>query len=253
MDIYFCRAAQAQLAQRELRCECCPLYRQGEKKGSDNCCLYNENHREFPDFAGAGMYDRTYLPLQEALQFAAMAHKGSLRKGSSVPYILHPMEAAMTTLEMTEDLELAMAAALHDVIEDTSHGYEEIKDRFGKKVADIVLEESENKRRDMTPEQSWKLRKEEGIQRIAQASASAKIVALSDKLSNMRATHRDYENQGDTLFARFHCKEKSAHEWYHRGLLKALSSLADTEQYREYRRLYEEVFLSGEFLPEDNF
>lgn len=234
--MFFCRAANTKLMRKDLMCEYCPLYVAGSKKATEGSCAYRENGKEFPDFSdGNGL-------LSQALQFAAKAHKGAFRKGSSAPYILHPMEAAITTLRMTGDESLAAAAALHDVIEDTPYTYEDIRARFGEKIADIVLEESENKRRDMTPEESWKIRKEEGIQRIAGASREAKIVALSDKLSNMRATARDYREQGDRVFMRFHVKEKSAHAWYHRGLLDALSELSDTHEYREYQRLYGEVF-----------
>lgn len=241
METFFCRAANTELAQEELCCESCPLFDTETEKGAGNCCRYEENGLEFPDFAGGECAKGEHL-LQEALQYAAMAHKGAFRKGSRVPYILHPMETAMTTLRMTGDASLAAAAALHDVIEDTSCTYEDILNRFGKRIADIVLEESENKRRDMTPEQSWKIRKEEGVRRIAGASRDAKIVALSDKLSNLRATHRGYKQQGDAVFARFHSKSKEDHAWYHGGLLEALSELSQTEQYREYERLYEDVF-----------
>jgi len=241
LETFFCRAADAELTRDELRCESCPLSVTGTEKGTENSCVYRENDKDFPDFAGGECAEGCQM-LQEALQFAAMAHKGAFRKGSRVPYILHPMETAMTTLRMTGDVTLASAAALHDVIEDTSYTYEDILCRFGKHVADIVLEESENKRRDMTPEQSWKIRKEEGLERISKASRDAKVVALSDKLSNMRATHRGYLQQKDTVFERFHSKKKEDHAWYHGGLLDALSELSYTQEYQEYVRLYEDVF-----------
>ncbi len=242
MEQFFCRAANAELNDRDLRCESCPLWGQNAEKGKGNCCQYIENDKEFPEFIGCTQYDESYRVLANALEFAAMAHKGSFRKGSRVPYILHPMEAAMTTLALSDDIELAAAAALHDVIEDTAYTYEDISEIFGKKIADIVLEESENKRRDMAPENSWMIRKAEGIARIAGASDEAKIVALADKLSNMRATYRDYELLKDALFERFHRKEKRAHAWYHQGLLDALQSLAHTYAYKEYQDLYRDVF-----------
>lgn len=241
METFFCRAANAELAQEELRCESCPLFDGGTEKGAKGTCVYTENGADFPDFIKEEFVAGGEV-LQEALQFAASAHKGAFRKGTRVPYIIHPMETAVTTFRMTGDVSLAAAAALHDVIEDTSYTYEDIRDRFGKEIADIVLEESENKRKDMTPEQSWKLRKEEGMKRIAGASREAKIVALSDKLSNMRATYRGYIKQGDSVFERFHSKKKEEHAWYHGGLLDALSELSHTGEYQEYVRLYEEVF-----------
>lgn len=258
MEKRFCRAANTILEERYLCCDSCPLLTFHEENGGNGSetyrentvspcqpaisCTYRENGKEFPDFIGIGQYDESYALFQQALQFAAEAHKGTFQKQIRVPYIMHPMEAAMITHTITKDAEVLAASALHDVIEDTAFTYEDICQGFGKRVADIVQEESENKRRHMLPEDSWMLRKEEGIRRIKNASKEGKWVALGDKLSNMRATARDYEIYGDAVFDRFHRKEKSVHEWYHRGLLDSLSELSDTPAYREYQSLYRQVF-----------
>ena len=80
------------------------------------------------------------------------------------------------------------------------------------------------------------------IDRLAYASRDAKIVALGDKLSNMRAIGRDYAQQGDVLWNLFHAKDPKDHEWHYRGLADALSDLSDTFAYREFENLINQVF-----------
>ena len=69
--------------------------------------------------------------IQKAAEFAAYAHAGALRKGSKLPYIVHPREVAMIVAMMTEDPEVIAAAYLHDVIEDAGVRYEELEEQFG--------------------------------------------------------------------------------------------------------------------------
>ena len=83
--------------------------------------------------------------IKEAAAFAAEAHKGAVRKGSNIPYMTHPAETAVIVAMMTEDEEVITAALLHDVIEDAGITEEEIKDKFGARVASLVAAESEDK------------------------------------------------------------------------------------------------------------
>ena len=80
--------------------------------------------------------------IQKAAEFAAKVHAGVFRKGSRLPYIVHPTEVALIVTVMTSDPEVIAAAYLHDVIEDAGVSYEELKNLFGKRVADLVREES---------------------------------------------------------------------------------------------------------------
>ena len=82
--------------------------------------------------------------IRKAAEFAAKTHENATRKGSNVPYIVHPREVAAITAAITGDPEIIAAAYLHDVIEDAGVGYEELCGEFGKRVADMVLEESED-------------------------------------------------------------------------------------------------------------
>ena len=90
---------------------------------------------------------------------------------------------------------------------------------------------------------SWRERKQDQINKIANADLDSKIVAIGDKLSNMRAISNDYIQLGDSLWSRFHAPEgKSDIEWYYRGLSQALSDLSDTLPYQEFIRLIDTTF-----------
>ena len=80
--------------------------------------------------------------VDRAIIYATYGHKNTRRKGNNIPYILHPLEAMGIVASITDDQELIAAAALHDLIEDTDITYDDIKNEFGKRIADIVLNES---------------------------------------------------------------------------------------------------------------
>lgn len=188
--------------------------------------------------------------LTEAIAFAARAHDGMTRRGSEIPYIVHPMEAVAIAASITDDEAVLAAAALHDVIEDCGVTEETLRERFGAKVARLVACESQTNWGD--PCRSWDARKHEAIRKIAHGCREAKIVALSDKLSNMRAIHRDYLLDGESLFCRFHQQDKRRHAWYYRSCTAMLESeLADTDAWRELAALVETVFGRMDCVQED--
>lgn len=180
--------------------------------------------------------------LDRAIVFAVRAHAGTERRGKGFPYIVHPLEAVEIVATMTSDQELLAAAALHDTVEDTDITIEEIRTEFGDRIASLVASESDVIPSGVSEEQSWHARKLAAINRLEQASHDAKIVALGDKLSNMRAIARDYTVQGDRLWSLFHAKDRSDHEWHYRGLAASLSELSDTFAYKEFIRLINQVF-----------
>lgn len=184
------------------------------------------------------------LPLFErAAVFAVAAHSGMTRKGNGIPYISHPVEAAAIVAEMTDDQELIAAAVLHDVVEDTEVTLPEIQAYFGDRVAFYVAGESEDKRRDLPPESTWLLRKRETIEFLkTRADTGARMLALADKLSNLRSVARDVKVLGDRLWERFHQKEKSMHGWMYRETAEALRELEDYPAWQEYDRLIRQVF-----------
>ncbi len=180
--------------------------------------------------------------LDRAIVFAVHAHAGTERRGKGFPYIVHPMEAVEIVATMTRDQELLAAAALHDTVEDTDVTVEQIRTEFGDRIASLVASESDIVLDGCSVEESWHARKQAAIDRLARASHDAKIVALGDKLSNMRAIARDYAEQGDKLWNLFHAKDPKEHEWHYRGLATSLSELRDTFAYQEFEQLINQVF-----------
>jgi len=177
-----------------------------------------------------------------AVLFAVRAHSGTERRGKGFPYIIHLMEAVEIVATITPDQDLLSAAILHDTVEDTDVTVEDLRREFGQRIAAIVEAESDVRQEGESDEESWHRRKQEAIDRLTAAPLEAKIVAMGDKLSNMRAIARDYSLQGDSLWELFHVKEKSEHEWHYRGLAAALDDLAPTPAYQEFIKLIEEVF-----------
>ena len=180
--------------------------------------------------------------LDRAIIFAVNAHAGTERRGKGYPYIVHPLEAVEIVATMTSDQELLAAAALHDTVEDTDVTVEQIRSEFGERVASLVADESDDMPEGVSLEDSWRSRKQSAIDRLAKASHDAKIVALGDKLSNMRAIARDYAVMGEALWDIFHAKDPQDHEWHYRGLADSLRELEDTFAFKEFEKLINQVF-----------
>jgi myo-inositol-1(or 4)-monophosphatase len=180
--------------------------------------------------------------LDRAIVFALRAHAGTERRGKGFPYIVHPLEAVTIVATMTSDQELLAAAALHDTVEDTDVTIDQIRAEFGDRIASLVAADSDIPVQDMNAEDSWYVRKQAAIDRIAASSHDAKIVAMGDKLSNMRAIARDYAMQGDALWNLFRVNNRKDHEWHYRGLAEALRELQDTFAYKEFEQLINQVF-----------
>lgn len=256
----YCRALRTMSEEVPALCSDCPLF-----AGESALCMYFDLDQGgeispedqydmteglikarlvpvFPCFLSEKKAIERFGIMEKAAQFAAVKHEGQIRKGSSLPYICHPIEVMMLCDRMTKDPEIAAAGALHDTLEDTDTTYQELFTNFGKRIADLVRCESEDKRADRPKSETWRIRKQENLDRIVNEPFDAKIIMLADKLSNMRSSAREYEKIGDTIFDRFNEKKKSSHAWYHRSVLKALSDLNSLPQYREYEELVEKVF-----------
>ena len=181
--------------------------------------------------------------LNRAIVFAVEKHAGAVRKGTVIPYIVHPLEALAIASSMTDRQEVLAAAVLHDVVEDAGVSRSELVDRFGERVAELVMAESEDKREDEDKSASWRTRKEETIAHLRKISnIDVKVIALSDKLSNMRSIYRDYTTIGEDFWNRFNQKDKSQHGWYYSEMADVLSELSDTFAWKEYSQLVVKVF-----------
>lgn len=177
----------------------------------------------------------------QAITFAVQAHSGMLRKGSTTPYIAHPMEAASIAATFTDDPDILSAAVLHDVVEDTAYTYHDICSRFGRRVADLVMSDSEDKQEHRPASETWKARKQRTLDDLASAAREEKIIAFADKLSNLRAIHRDYFSIGENLWKRFNQKDPMEHLWYYGSFLGLCEEFSGTPAYREYAALFGEL------------
>lgn len=152
-----------------------------------------------------------------AFQFAVRKHAGQTRKASTIPYISHLMGVASLVLEAGGDEDLAIAALLHDVVEDCGGApmLSEVRRRFGARVAKVVKGCTDA---DTYPKPPWRERKETYLHHLRRADTDTKLVSAADKLHNVRSILSDYRIVGESVWARF----KGGREgtlWYYRALL----------------------------------
>ena len=187
----------------------------------------------------------------EALRFAAEKHDGQRRRMSDVPYVLHPIEVATIVGTMTDDQETLAAALLHDTVEDAGVSLEELEERFGRRVALLVMAETEDKRYNRPPEETWHVRKEETLLILQNTNDLAvKMLWLGDKLANMRSFHRAYLREGNAFWRLFNQKDQAEQAWYYKTIGELLSDLRDYAAYQEYMRLYNVVFSTVGEIPQ---
>jgi len=148
----------------------------------------------------------------DAIEFATAAHRGQYRKGTRVPYILHPLNAARTLIEAGCAETLVLAAILHDIVEDTPVTLDEVRGRFGARVAELVDSATE-------PDKlwSWEKRKRHTIDRLESADGEMLLVAIADKLDNIRALREDLQRHGENTWRRFN-RGRTAQAWYYNSL-----------------------------------
>jgi GTP pyrophosphokinase len=174
-----------------------------------------------------------------ALTFATQLHAEQTRKGSGIPYIAHLIGVASIALEYGANEDEAIAALLHDAIEDQGGEAtrEEIRRRFGDTVTEIVDGCTDS---DQTPKPPWRQRKEAYIAHIPTASASVRLVSASDKLHNVRSILKDYRLLGDALWDCFK-GGKNGTLWYYRSLVEAFQTAESTPLVNELERTVSEL------------
>jgi (p)ppGpp synthase/HD superfamily hydrolase len=155
-----------------------------------------------------------------ALDFAAGLHHSQCRKGTNIPYIAHLMGVCAIALENRGDEDLAIAALLHDAVEDQGGAttLATIRHLFGDRVAQVIVECSDT---DQVPKPPWRERKEAYLAHLRTASADARLVSAADKLHNIRAILADYRQLREKLWHRFNATREDQ-VWYHRSLIAAL-------------------------------
>jgi (p)ppGpp synthase/HD superfamily hydrolase len=153
---------------------------------------------------------------EDALVYALHAHDGHLRKGSRVPYVSHLLGVCALVLEDGGGEDEAIAALLHDAVEDQGglERLDDIRSRFGERVAQIVAECSDSFE---TPKRPWRERKDGYLAHLEEASPEALRVSLADKVYNARTILGDYRQLGDALWERFTASREET-LWYYRSL-----------------------------------
>lgn len=155
---------------------------------------------------------------EDALAYAAHIHGTQVRKATEIPYVAHLLGVTSIALDYGADEDEAIAALLHDSIEDVGPEVrDEIRDRYGENVLEIVEGCTDT---DQKPKPAWRKRKEEYIRHVAGSNPSVLLVSASDKLHNARAILADYRVLGDALWSRFK-GGKDGTLWYYRALVDA--------------------------------
>ena len=155
----------------------------------------------------------------QALEFATSAHEGQARKGSAIPYVAHLLGVTAIVLEHGGDEDQAIAALLHDAIEDQGGDSmrQQIRERFGGRVTTMVDDCTDA---DVQPKPPWKERKLAYVAHISEAHADSLLVSMADKLHNYTAILRDFQRIGPTVFERFSAGPEDT-LWYYRSLVDA--------------------------------
>ncbi|MBA2742843.1 MAG: HD domain-containing protein [Chthoniobacterales bacterium] len=156
---------------------------------------------------------------EHALAYAARAHCDQQRKATGIPYISHILGVTAIALEHGASEDEAIAALLHDVVEDCGGAdrLRDVREQFGDEVAKIVEGCTDT---DQVPKPPWRERKEAYIAHLSQAVASTRLVSASDKLHNASAIVRDLRKQGQVVWERFK-GGKDGTLWYYRALVTA--------------------------------
>jgi (p)ppGpp synthase/HD superfamily hydrolase len=176
---------------------------------------------------------------QEALSLAFVLHREQIRKGSGEPYIAHLLSTCALVLESGGDEDEAIAALLHDAVEDQGGlaALVRIRRQFGDRVAEIVLGCSDTYER---PKPPWQGRKEHHLATLSSAPPSVLRVVVADKLHNARALLRDYRTFGEPLWERFR-GGKDGTLWYYQEICERLRALGLQGQAEELYRVVDEL------------
>ena len=167
------------------------------------------------------------MRIHAAISMATRAHNGQKRKASDLDYIAHPMEVMGILIAMGCNIDLIIAGALHDTVEDTYIELEDIQKEFGENVARLVKSHTEDKSK------SWKERKTITINYLADAQLDEKILALADLVANERSMIEDMENLGDEMFNRFKAP-KAEIDWYYKGCIDAMEDLEGIDKVKQF-------------------
>jgi (p)ppGpp synthase/HD superfamily hydrolase len=162
-----------------------------------------------------GGYSQQY---EEALRVATVAHRQQTRKGSGLPYVVHPIHVSVILLRHGFSMEVAIAGLLHDVVEDQGYDLAEIEARFGARVANMVDALSEHKSDAEGVKRPWEVRKREALQQIREASREAVAVKCADTLHNAHSFVQDLRREGAEVWQHFNRGPQAQLSYYRQVL-----------------------------------
>lgn len=177
----------------------------------------------------------------EALVWAAVLHQNQIRKTNNTPYISHLLSVAALVIETGGNEDMAIAALLHDSIEDQQVTPSEIAAKFGQNVADLVEALTESY---TYPKPSWQTRKELYISKIRQASPQAALISLADKLHNARSLEEAINSHGELMWAKFFHSRKTETHWFYQQLIAIYrdQGLSDSWLFHELEKSLSRIF-----------
>jgi (p)ppGpp synthase/HD superfamily hydrolase len=176
---------------------------------------------------------------ESAMVMAAQLHRRQTRKDKNVPYIAHLMAVASLVLEYGGNEDQAIAALLHDAVEDQGGRptLALIRDRFGDEVAEMAAGCTESLEHPRPP---WRERKQAYITSIASHSAQTRLVSCADKLHNARATLKDFREADEAIWGRFDGGRADT-LWYYASLADAFHDAGRAPIIDELRRTVDEL------------
>ena len=188
----------------------------------------------------------------DALVYAASLHAYQKRKGGDVPYISHLLCVSGIALAHGADEDEAIAALLHDAIEDQGGAAtgEAIRRQFGERVFGIVQECSDSMARDPAEKAPWHERKEAYLAHLRDASVSARLISAADTLHNASTLLADYRSMGEAVWARFN-GGKQGTLWYYRSVVEILKQGGRTPLFEQLDRVVGELEVLATARPDN--
>lgn len=176
--------------------------------------------------------------VEKAIEFATIKHEGQIRKGTSIPYIMHPISVGFILKDARQSDEVVAAGILHDTLEDTDTTEDELLNVFGNNILQLVKEASE-------PDKGlpWELRKQHTIDGLSEKTVDMLYVIVADKLHNLSTIAQSVEEVGEGVWLRFN-RPKKDQSWYHHSILKAVKSRRkEVRIIKDYELLVNQLFV----------
>jgi (p)ppGpp synthase/HD superfamily hydrolase len=163
----------------------------------------------------------------DALKVATLAHRQQMRKGSGLPYVVHPIHVSFILLRHGFSTEVAIAGLLHDLVEDQGYELSKIEEQFGPRVAEMVAALTEQKRDAHGEKRPWEVRKREALRQIRDSDSETVAVKAADTLHNAQSFVNDIHREGHRVWRHFNRGPQSQLDYYRRILDVTEEKLGD--------------------------